>query len=430
MIDRYSRKEIASIWKDEERFRFWLKVELAVLQARAEKGDIPEGAFKAIKRDASFSLKRIDELEIDLQHDMIAFVTNVGEHIGANSCYFHQGLTSSDILDTATALQLKEANEILSMDLVKLLEALKSQALKYKELPIIGRTHGMHAEATTFGLKLAGHYAELSRARDRFQYACQSVEVGKISGAVGTYSLLPPQIEERVMEILGLHTDPISTQIVQRDRLAFYLATIAVLGGSLERLALEIRHLARSEVSEVEEPFGKKQRGSSAMPHKRNPVLCERICGLARVLRANTLAGMENQALWHERDISHSSVERVILPDCTILLDYLLFLADKVVEGMEVHPEMMLANLNLSGGIVFSQAILNALLDKGLEREYAYKLVQNCAMKAKEEKQALAEVLKNHSEISRLLSVNEIDHCFKFDLKYVDYIFKRAKLIT
>lgn len=428
MIKRYTRPEMGAVWTDQNRFRSWLKVELAVLQARTEAGDIPQSAYDNIKAEADFSVERISEIEAETRHDIIAFITNIGEHIGENSRYFHQGLTSSDDLDTALALQLVKASNILIAGMDKLLEALAVQAKRYKTTHIAGRTHGVHAEPTTFGLKLAGFYAELLRGKARFQRASEEMKYGKISGSVGTYSLLKPEIEARVMEILELKPDPVSSQIVQRDRHAHFLATIAVIGGTLERLALEIRHLSRTEVSEALEPFGKKQRGSSAMPHKKNPIICENLCGLARILRANSTAAMENQALWHERDISHSSVERIILPDSTILLDYMLDRAHFVIEGMSVHPENMARNLKITGGLIYSYSILNLLLEKGLERDTAYRLVQKCAMKSRDEGQPFMEVLKRDAEISALVSPEEIESCFKTEVKHLDEIFNRLGL--
>jgi len=403
-------------------------VEMAVIQARSEEGVVSYNAFEEIQEKVSFSVKRINELEAELHHDVIAFITNVGEHIGDNSRYFHQGLTSSDVLDTALALQLREASRIIAEGLKKLKVILAEGAIHYKYSPIPGRTHGVHAEPMTFGLKLAAFYAEMTRNIERFKTAVRGVEYGKISGAVGTYPYLSPQIEARVMEILGLKPDPISTQIVQRDRHAYYLATIAVIGGTLERLALEIRHLSRTEVGELLEPFGIKQRGSSAMPHKKNPIICERICGLARILRANALAGMENQALWHERDISHSSVERIILPDSTILLDYILDRMCYVVSEMVVFPDKMSDNLNITNGLIYSQAVLNALLDKGIDRDTAYKLVQKCAMEARNQGISLSQKLKSNEIICNILSMQEIEACFQVNLGSVEEVFKRLGL--
>ncbi len=428
MIKRYTRPEIGAVWTDENKYKCWLKVETAVLQARADSGEIPAGVPDEVRRDAAFSVERIEEIEAETRHDVIAFITNIGEHIGKNSQYFHQGLTSSDVLDTALALQIQEASKIISQGIENLLSVLAVQAKKYKNTPIAGRTHGVHAEPTTFGLKLAGFYAELSRDYERFKTAVEDIRFGKISGAVGTYSLLNPSIEAKVMESLDLMPDPVSTQIVQRDRHAYYMATLAVIGGTLERLALEIRHLSRTELTEALEPFGKKQRGSSAMPHKKNPVICENICGCARLIRANSMAAMENQALWHERDISHSSVERIILPDSTILLDYMLDRAAFVVKDMTVYPENMLKNLQISGGLIYSQSVLNLILNKGFDRDTAYRMVQKCAMKSRDEGLPFEEVLKKDEEIMEIASESEISKCFTKAVEYVDTVFSKLGL--
>ena len=428
MIQRYTREEISKVWSDENKYKTWLMVETAVLQAREEAGLIPAGVTATVREKTGFSVARIDEIEAELHHDVIAFITNIGEYIGDNSQYFHQGLTSSDVLDTALALQIKEASAVINNGLNRFSNILAEKAIQYKETACIGRTHGVHAEPTTFGLKLAGFYAELQRGIERFNRAVEEAGYGKISGAVGTYSLLAPEIESRVMEILGLKPDPISTQIVQRDRHAYYLSAVAIIGGTLERIALEIRHLSRTEVREAEEPFGKKQRGSSAMPHKKNPIICENICGLARILRSNSLAGMENQALWHERDISHSSVERVVFPDSTILLDYMLFRLSKVIDGLTVYPENMQKNLDLTGGTIYSQNILNALLDTGFGRDDAYKLVQNCAMESINSNIYFKKVLIDNEDIRKALTPQKIEDCFKVSLKHVNTVFERLGL--
>ena len=428
MIKRYTRPEIGNIWTEENRYRNWLKVEIAVLQARAESGDIPAVVPDEVRRDADFSVERIEAIEAETRHDVIAFITNIGEHIGKNSQYFHQGLTSSDVVDTALALQIQEASKILLSGIEKLINILADQAKKYKDTPIAGRTHGVHAEPTTFGLKLAGFYAELSRDFDRFKAAVEDIRFGQISGAVGTYSLLDPSIENRVMELLGLKPDPISTQIVQRDRHAYYMTTLAVIAGTIERIALEIRHLSRTEMTEALEPFGKKQRGSSAMPHKKNPIVSENLCGCARILRANSMAALENQALWHERDISHSSVERIILPDSTILLDYMLDRTAFVIQGMTVFPDNMMKNLQITGGLIYSQSVLNMILDKGFDRDTAYRMVQKCAMKSRDEGIPFEEVLKNDKDIMEIASAKEIKKCFTKAVEYVDTVFKRLGL--
>lgn len=428
MIQRYSREAISRVWSDENKYKNWLIVETAVLQAREEAGLIPPGVTAAVRDQADFSVDRIEEIEAEVHHDVIAFITNIGEHIGENSQYFHQGLTSSDILDTALALQIKEASAIILEGMESFNHILAEKAVQYKETPCIGRSHGVHAEPTTFGLKLAGFFAETQRGIERFKRAVEEIGYGKTSGAVGTYSLLPPEIEQRTMEILGLKADPISTQIVQRDRHAYYAATLAMIAGTLERIALEIRHLSRTEVKEAEEPFGKKQRGSSAMPHKKNPIICENICGLARLLRSNAMAAMENQALWHERDISHSSVERVIFPDSTILLDYMLFRLSKVIGGLNVYPENMLKNLDLTGGTIYSQNVLNALLDEGFSRDRAYQMVQKCALESRDKNVYFKEILTADPEISQVLSQQIIDDCFKVSRKHVNTVFDRLGL--
>jgi len=428
MIHRYTRPEIGSIWSDENKYRTWLTVETAVLQAREEAGQIPSGVTEKVRRLADFSPARIEQLEADLRHDVIAFITNIGEYIGQYSQHFHQGLTSYDVVDTALSLQIQQASAILLQGLNRLQDLIKDKARQFKTTPCIGRTHGVHAEPITFGLKFANFYSEINRDVARFKAAVEDIRYGKLSSAVGTYTMLDPATEARVMEILELKPDPISTQIIQRDRHAYYIAVIAVIGGTLERIALEIRHLSRTEIQETEEPFGKKQRGSSAMPHKKNPVVCENICGLARILRANAQAALENQALWHERDISHSSVERIIFPDCTILMDYMLDRMCYVIKGLQVYPENMERNLQLSGGIIFSQNVLNALLDAGMGRDEAYKLTQKCALQARDEIRHFREVLKETDEITKILSLEKIDDCFKVRLKYVDEIFSRLGL--
>ncbi len=428
MIPRYTREEIGSVWSDENKFRTWMEVEIAVLRAREEAGLIPEGVTRAVRDSARFSVDRIKRIEDEVHHDVIAFITNVGENIGEYARYFHQGMTSSDVLDTALALQIKQVSNIIARGLDRLSEVLANRAMQYKYLPCIGRTHGVHAEPITFGLKLAGFYAEVQRDIIRFNRVAAECSFGKLSGAVGTYSSLKPEIEVRTMEILNLEPEPISTQIIQRDRLANYITTIALIGGTLERIALEIRHLSRTEVREAEEPFAEKQRGSSAMPHKKNPIISENICGLSRVLRANAMAALENQALWHERDISHSSVERIILPDSTILLDFMLFRLANVIEELQVYPENMKNNLKISGGLIFSQNVLNLLLDTGMTRDQAYTLVQRCAMKARDEKRHFKEVLMEDGDISSRIDKFKIEECFKISLQHIDAIFERLGL--
>jgi len=430
MIERYTRPEIGAIWSDENRFKTWLAVELAACEAHAALGNIPKDALTQIKQKASFNVKRIFEIEEETKHDVIAFLTNVAEYVGDPSRYIHIGMTSSDVLDTALALQMKEAGIILMKGLKTLHEVLGKRAKEFKYTICVGRTHGIHAEPTTFGLKLALWYQETGRNIIRLERAIESISYGKISGAVGTFEHLPPSIEESVCKTLGLKPAPISTQIIQRDRHAEYMSTIAIIGSSLEKFATEIRHLQKTEVLEAEEYFSAGQKGSSAMPHKRNPITCERIAGLARVLRGNALAAMENVSLWHERDITHSSVERVILPDSTILLDYMLSRFTHIIEKLLVYPEKMKENMQITHGLVFSQAVLLALVGKGMLREDAYKVVQRNAMQVWQSRQDYATVLKQDAEVSKLLTLKEIDECFdvKKAVQNVDFIFTRCGL--
>ncbi|HTZ11207.1 MAG TPA: adenylosuccinate lyase [Candidatus Margulisiibacteriota bacterium] len=431
MIERYSLPEMQGIWEDEFKFKTMLEIELLAIEALAKDKKIPQEAAKRIKRKASFNLKDIKRIEEKTQHDVVAFVTNVAQNIGQDAKYLHVGLTSSDILDTTLGVQLKAASEILEKDLQRLLILLARKAKLYKDMACIGRTHGVHAEPTTFGLKLALWYDETRRNLIRLQLAREEVSVGKLSGAVGTFSHNDPAVEEYVCRKLGLRPVNIATQVIQRDIYAVFMARIAIIGSSLEKFATEIRHLQRTEVLEVEEPFGKGQKGSSAMPHKRNPVICERICGLARVLRSNSLAAMENIALWHERDISHSSVERVIIPDSTLLLDYMLHKFIQVIEGLNVYPENMLANLARTHGLIFSQRVLLALMEKGLARQKAYDLVQRCAMKSWKEKSDFKDNLLKDKEVPRYLNEKELTRIFDLDyyLRNVNKIFKKAGLL-
>ncbi len=428
MIPRYTRERMAKIWSDETRFRIWLDIELAVCEAMVEEGLIPKEAYKVIREKACFQVERILEIENITKHDVIAFLTNLEENIGPEARYLHLGLTSSDILDTCLALQMREAIILLLEDLEALQGVVKEKALAYKHTPMIGRSHGVHAEPITFGLKLANWYEELSRDKARLRHALEEISYGKVSGAVGTFANVPPAIEERVCQRLGLRPDPVSTQIIQRDRHAYVFCTFAILAGTLERIAVELRHLQRTEVLEVEEPFGKGQKGSSAMPHKKNPVGAENISGLARVVRANSLAAMENMALWHERDISHSSVERIIGPDSTILLDYMMARLTGIISHMVVHPGRMEENLWLTKGLIFSQQVLNALAKKGLNRQDAYVLVQRNAMKVWEKKEAFKDLLLQDEEIMQHLTSQELDELFdlRAHLKNVDYIFNRV----
>ena len=431
MIGRYTLPEMGAIWDDFNKLGCWLKVEVAACEAMAELGEIPKEAAAVIRKKAVLEpsdLARIDELERKVKHDVIAFLTVLGEKIGPESRYVHLGLTSSDMLDTATALQLTQAAGLLSAKVTALRETLKRRAQEFRKTPMIGRTHGIHAEPTTFGLKLALWYDELGRDLARLRAAKEAVAVGKISGAVGTFAHLSPEVEARVCARLGLKPDPISTQVVQRDRHAEFLFAVAVTGASLEKIATEIRHLQRTEVREAEEPFSAGQKGSSAMPHKRNPVNCEQITGLARLLRTNLTAGLENVALWHERDISHSSVERVILPDSAILLHYMLEKLEGIVAGLRVYPDRMMANLESSKGLVYSGTLLLAVTRKGSSREDAYKAVQEAAMKCWEGDEPFKSLVKKDARITSLLTPSEIDEAFNLGhhLRHVDAIFERV----
>ncbi len=428
MIERYTRPEMGRIWTLENRFRKWLEVEIAVCEAMAEEGIIPEDAARRIKEKARFSVERILEIEKETRHDVIAFINNVSEYIGSDSRFFHMGLTSSDILDTSFALLLKEATLIIMDGLKELMESIKKKVFQYKDTPMIGRSHGVHAEPITFGLKCALWYSDMKRNMKRLENAFDVISYGKISGAVGTYANIPPEVEERVMKKLGLKRPEISTQIIQRDRHAEYFSTLAVVAGTMEKIAVEIRHLQRTEVLEVEEPFGKGQKGSSAMPHKKNPILCENITGLSRIVRANAISAMENIALWHERDISHSSVERVIGPDSTILLDFMIHRLKGIIDGLVVHPENMMKNLNLTKGLIFSQQVMLSLAKKGLERQKAYDMVQRNALKVWNEGIDFKTALLQDKDIMSYLSPDEIERIFdlKYHLRYVDHIFERV----
>jgi len=431
MIERYTRPAMGQIWSEQNKLQKWLEVELAALDALASYGYIPKNIPPQVKKRAKFNVKRIQEIEAVVQHDVIAFLTNLAENVGPAGRYVHFGLTSSDILDTALALQIKDASNILLEDLKRLLVSLKKKAREHKFTIMVGRSHGIHAEPVTFGLKMALFYAEFERNLERFERAADNVAFGKISGAVGTFANVPPKVETFVCKKVGLKADPISTQVVQRDRHAEYLTTIALIGASLEKLATEIRHLQKTEVREVEEAFAKGQKGSSAMPHKRNPITCERIAGLARILRGNAHAAIENIALWHERDITHSSVERVIFPDSTILLDYMLSLAIRVVDGLAVYPENMKATLEHSRGMVFSQGLLLRLIEKGSTREIAYKIIQDCAKEVWENKRAnMKDIAKRDVRVKKFLSDKEIDAVFNYNYhtKHVNDIFKRVGL--
>ena len=430
MIDRYSRKEISDIWTLENKFKIWLDIEIAACEANAQLGIIPQEDLKSIKEKARFTVARIEEIENQVHHDVIAFLTCVSEYVGPSSRYIHYGLTSSDIVDTALSIQMKQAGEIILNDINQLLAILKKLALNYKQTPCMGRSHGVHAEPTTFGTKMALYYHEFLRNRKRIQDAIDDIAYGKLSGAVGTFSNIDPRVETIVCEKLGLNPDPISTQIIQRDRHAYYMSAIAICAGTLDKLATEIRHLQRTEVREVEEPFQKGQKGSSAMPHKRNPVLCERVSGLSRVIKSNMMVALDNMTLWHERDISHSSAERIILPDSTIALDYLLAKMIFILDNLHVYPDAMMKTIEKTGGLFYSQALLLKLVEKGYTREEAYAIVQDIAMNVWHNGGSLKELSLNDTRINTKLSPEEIEEIFKLDnfLHNIDYIFKKAGL--
>ncbi|MBC7293855.1 MAG: adenylosuccinate lyase [Thermoleophilia bacterium] len=427
MIERYSTPEMAALWTDEARMAAWLKVELAVCEAWAELGEIPAEALEEIRRKASFSVERVKEIEETTQHDVIAFLTNVAENVGEASKYIHYGLTSSDVLDTALALQLKAAGELLQEETRRLGRILQQRALEHRDTVMIGRTHGVHAEPITFGQVLGLWAFEVHRGLERLRRATEQVAVGKISGAVGTYANVPPEVEEKALVRLGLGVVPISNQIVQRDRHAEFMAALALLASTIEKIALQVRHYQRTEVLEAEEYFAPGQKGSSAMPHKRNPIISERLCGQARVIRANMLAAFENIALWHERDISHSSAERIILPDSTILLHYMLKKACWLVEKLNVYPENMAANMEKSLGLIYSQAVLLALIKAGTLRDDAYRVVQRNAMRAWQEKIPFRDLLLQDPEVSQRLTSEQLNACFdpRRQLRHVGVIFDR-----
>ncbi len=433
MIPRYTRPEMGRIWSDENKYRQWLEVELAASEALAESGEVPVETAEALRRHADFDVARIQAVEEEVKHDVIAFTTAVAEKMaeaGAadHSRWLHFGLTSNDVVDTAQALQLKAASALIQPALEKLRDVLDERAHEFRDTVTVGRTHGVHAEPTTFGLKMANWYAEVNRHLTRFRDAAEQIRVGKISGAVGTFAHISPQAEERICEKLGLEAAPISSQVIQRDRHAHYLCVLGLIAATLEKIALEIRHLQRTEVREAQEYFSKSQKGSSAMPHKKNPITCEQICGLARVVRSNASTAFENIALWHERDISHSSVERVILPDSTILIDYLLAKTNNLVSKLLVYPERMRHNLESGGGLVFSGQLLLELAAKGVLREKAYRWVQRNAMRAWEEDGNFREMVEQDSDIRGALSNDDIARAFdlKRQLRHVDYIFERV----
>lgn len=429
MIERYIRKEIGTIWEDEFKYSTWLRIEILACEARAALGEIPEADVNVIKEKAKFDVKKILEIEETTQHDVIAFLTNVAEYVGPESRHIHYGMTSSDILDTTLSFQMKTAGELILKNLMELRTALKERALEHRLTLCIGRTHGIHAEPTTMGLKFALWFEETNRNIERLKRAIDVISVGQISGAVGTFDHLSPKIEEYVCAHMGLKPAPVSTQVIQRDRHAEYLTTLAVIGGTLEKIATEVRHLQKTEVLEAEEYFSKGQKGSSAMPHKRNPIISERIAGMARILRGNAMAGLENITLWHERDISHSSVERVIIPDSTILLDYMLAKTVGLVKNLLIYPENMKKNLELTRGLVFSQKVLLSITEKGATREAAYKIVQDSAMEVwRDAGKNLKDELIKKEEVLEYLTSEELEKLFDYNrtLQNIDIIFKRT----
>lgn len=428
MIERYSRPAMRKIWTEENKFNAFLQVELLACKAWSEIGVIPKADVEQLEKRASFDLKRIYELEQQTKHDVVAFTRAVSETLGEEKKWVHYGLTSTDVVDTANGYLFKQANDILLDDILSFMHVLKGQALKYKKTPCIGRTHGIHADITSFGLKFLLWYEEMSRNLKRFQEARKEVEAGKISGAVGNFANIPPYIQNYVCEKLGLESANISTQILQRDRHAYYLATLATIASSLEQMALEIRHLQRTEVHEAEEAFSKGQKGSSAMPHKRNPISSENICGCSRVMRGYMHTAYENIALWHERDISHSSAERIILPDATMLLDYMLHRFEGIVANLVVYEDVMLENIYKTNGVIFSQRVMNALIESGLSREGAYDLVQPLAMEAYKDKKDYQALLENNQEVMKYLSKEKLAECFTLEYYFnnIEYIYNRC----
>ena len=427
MIERYSRAAMRNIWTEQNKFQAYLEVELLAAQAWSELGVVPKEDIAKLRSKATFDVDRIHEIEEITRHDVVAFTRTVSESLGEERKWVHYGLTSTDVVDTANGYLLKQANTILREDLKQFIAVLQKRANEFKYTPVIGRTHGMHADVTSFGLKWALWYATMQRNIERFEMAARGVEAGKLSGAVGNYANIPPFIQQYVCEHLGIESAKIATQVLGRDRHAFYLASLAVIAGSLEQIALELRNMQRQEVREVEEAFRKGQKGSSAMPHKRNPISSENICGCARVMRGYMCTVSENIALWHERDISHSSTERIVLPDSTILLDYMLARLMNILDNLVVYPENMLHNIGLTHGAIFAQRVMNALIEKGLVREQAYDLVQPVAMRTLMEGGQMQENLKSTPDVTKLLSEEEIDGCFTLDyyMKNVDYIFNQ-----
>ncbi len=428
MIDRYTLPEMGTLWSEQSKFQKWLDVELAVCEVHAARGTIPREALDEIRSRAAFSVERIEEIEKTTNHDVIAFTTNLAENIGPASRFVHYGLTSSDVVDTANALLLRDASDLLLERIDKLRAVLKRRAFEFKQTPQVGRTHGIHAEPTSFGLTLTLWHEEMRRHRDRLVRAREAVAVGKLSGAVGAFAHLDPVVEEQVCARLGLQSAPVSTQVIQRDRYAEYLSTLAIVASTLEKIALNVRHWQRTEVREAQEKFTRGQKGSSAMPHKRNPIISERICGLARVIRANSLVGLENIALWHERDISHSSAERVVLPDSSIALDYILHKATSLIDGLVVYPERMLENLKATRGLIFSGQLLLVLTNRGVSREEAYEWVQRNAMKVWDEGRDFRELIKADLEINAHLSAADIERVFSLEyyLRNVGAVYERV----
>ena len=431
MIDRYSRKEMSNIWELQNKFRIWLDIEIAVCEVYAERGMIPAEDLAVIKKKASFKVERILEIENEVHHDVIAFLTAVAENVGPESRHIHFGLTSSDVVDTALSIQMIQAGKVLLSGLEIMIDTLRENSLKYKDTRCMGRSHGVHAEPTTFGVKMALYYESFKRSRERIKRAIENISYGKLSGAVGTFSNVSPEIEAEVCSRLGLLPDPVSTQVIQRDRHAEYMAALAIMAGTMDQLATEIRHLQRTEVREIEEPFQKGQKGSSAMPHKRNPILSERVTGLSRVIKSNINVALENITLWHERDISHSSAERVIFPDSTIALDYLVHRMIFILQNLHVYPENMLENIEKTGGLFYSQSLLLLLIEKGFTREESYKIVQDMAMRVWKREGNLKELTLKSPEVSGKITNDEIETLFNINRYYknIDAIYKKAGIL-
>ena len=430
MIERYGREVMRQVWTEENKFNAYLKVEILAAEAWRELGVVPAEDVEKLWAKATFNIDRIKEIELQTRHDIVAFTRTVSESLGEERKWVHYGLTSTDVVDTANGYLFSQANKIIEEDLVKFLDVLKRQAVRFKYTPCIGRTHGIHADITSFGLKWVLWYEEMRRNLERFRSAARGVEIGKISGAVGNFANIPPFVQDYVCEKLGIDSANVSTQVIQRDRHAYYMATLAVIGASLEQMAMEVRNLQRTEVHEVEEAFGKGQKGSSAMPHKRNPISSENICGCARVLRGYMATAYENVALWHERDISHSATERIIMPDATILLDYMLNRMMGILDNLVVFEEQMKANIYRTNGVIFAQRVMNALIEKGFVREKAYDTVQPVAMRAMAEGASYQQLLKEEPTVMATLSEEELDSCFTLEyyMKNVDYIYKRNKI--